>query len=69
MGHLASAFPGGLEIEFNCRKRQEGRQQATAQSLLQLPFYHPVVEEMLQTALKEIAQNFPDDLPSGLARA
>ena len=41
----------------------------TAQSLLQLPFYHPVVEEMLQTALKEIAQKFPDDLPSGLARA
>ncbi len=41
----------------------------TAQSLLQLPFYHPVVEEMLQTALKEIAQKFPDGLPSGLARA
>ncbi|MGB9192444.1 MAG: dihydrolipoamide dehydrogenase, partial [Azonexus sp.] len=40
----------------------------TAQSLLQLPFYHPVVEEMLQTALKEIAQKFPDDLPSGLTR-
>ena len=41
----------------------------TAQSLLQLPFYHPVIEEMLQTALKEIAQKFPDGLPSGLARA
>lgn len=41
----------------------------TVQSLLQLPFYHPVVEEMLQTALKEIAQKFPDGLPSGLARA
>jgi dihydrolipoamide dehydrogenase len=41
----------------------------TAQGLLQLPFYHPVVEEMLQTALKEIAQKFPDGLPSGLARA
>ena len=41
----------------------------TAQSLLQLPFYHPVVEEMLQTALKEIAQKFPDGLPSGLTRA
>jgi len=41
----------------------------TAQSLLQLPFYHPVVEEMLQTALKEIAQKFPDGLPSGLAKA
>ena len=40
----------------------------TAHSLLQLPFYHPVIEEMLQTALKEIAQKFPDGLPSGLAR-
>ena len=43
----------------------------TAQSLLQLPFYHPVVEEMLQTALKEIAQKFPDPdgLPAGLFKA
>ncbi|MGV0951834.1 MAG: dihydrolipoyl dehydrogenase [Azonexus sp.] len=40
----------------------------TAHSLLQLPFYHPVIEEMLQTALKEIAQKFPDGLPSGLTR-
>lgn len=43
----------------------------TAQSLLQLPFYHPVVEEMLQTALQEIAGKFPDadDLPLGLSKA
>ena len=40
----------------------------TAQSLLQLPFYHPVVEELLQTALQGIAEKFPDGLPSGLAR-
>ncbi|WP_339648695.1 dihydrolipoyl dehydrogenase [Halopseudomonas pelagia] len=40
----------------------------TAQSLLQLPFYHPVVEELLATALQEIAMHFPDDndLPMGL---
>lgn len=40
----------------------------TAQSLLQLPFYHPVVEELLQTALKEIAEMFSDGLPVGLVR-
>ncbi len=40
----------------------------TAQSLLQLPFYHPVVEELLQTALKEIAERFADGLPVGLVR-
>lgn len=40
----------------------------TAHSLLQLPFYHPVVEELLQTALKEIAERFADGLPVGLVR-
>jgi dihydrolipoamide dehydrogenase len=40
----------------------------TAQSLLQMPFYHPVVEELLATALQEIAKHFAgtDDLPMGL---
>lgn len=40
----------------------------TAQSLLQMPFYHPVVEELLATALQEIARHFPDPqgLPLGL---
>ncbi len=40
----------------------------SAQSLLQMPFYHPVVEELLATALQEIAKHFPntDDLPMGL---
>lgn len=40
----------------------------TAQGLLQLPFYHPVVEELLATALQDIAKRLPaaDDLPLGL---
>lgn len=41
----------------------------TAQSLLQMPFYHPVVEELLATALQEIAKHFtdPQGLPLGLS--
>ncbi len=31
----------------------------TAQSLLEMPFYHPVVEEMLQTALQDIVRQMP----------
>ena len=31
----------------------------TADSLLQLPFYHPVIEEMLQAALQDIAIHVP----------
>ncbi len=40
----------------------------SAQSLLEMPFYHPVIEEMLQTALQDIAQRFvdPDGVPLGL---
>jgi dihydrolipoamide dehydrogenase len=40
----------------------------TAQSLLQMPFYHPVVEELLATALQEIARRFStvDEVPMGL---
>lgn len=40
----------------------------TAQSLLQMPFYHPVVEELLAGALQDIARRLPtdDDLPLGL---
>jgi dihydrolipoamide dehydrogenase len=40
----------------------------TAQGLLQLPFYHPVVEELLATALQDIAKRLPaaDNLPLGL---
>lgn len=42
----------------------------TARSLLELPFYHPVVEEMLQTALQDIVRSLGDDspLPIGLAQ-
>ncbi|MDD2609856.1 MAG: dihydrolipoyl dehydrogenase [Giesbergeria sp.] len=31
----------------------------TAEQLLQLPFYHPVIEEMLQTALQDIVRQLP----------
>lgn len=35
--------------------------------LLQVPFYHPVVEEMVQSALQDIARQLPQgDLPLGL---
>lgn len=39
----------------------------TAQSLLEMPFYHPVIEEMLASALQDIAKHFaPDDRPLGI---
>lgn len=40
----------------------------TAQRLLQMPFYHPVVEEALQSALQDIVRKLPDrsELPAGL---
>lgn len=40
----------------------------TAHSLMEMPFYHPVVEEMLQTALQDIARKIPQahGLPLGL---
>jgi dihydrolipoamide dehydrogenase len=42
----------------------------TAHGLLQLPFYHPVVEEMLQSALQDIAKHTQPDktIPLGLQR-
>lgn len=42
----------------------------TAHRLLELPFYHPVVEEMLHTALQDIARHTQPDktLPLGLRR-
>lgn len=44
------------------------QRQKTAQSLLTMPFYHPSVEEMLQTALQDIVRNLSitSDLPLGL---
>lgn len=43
----------------------------TAHSLLQLAFYHPVVEEIIQSALQDIAKHIPEaaGLPFGLALA
>ncbi len=43
----------------------------TARSLLQVPFYHPVVEEVIQDALQAIAKHIPDaqGLPFGLQQA
>lgn len=40
----------------------------TAEALLELPFYHPVLEEMLQTALQALVTQMPrsDDYPLGL---
>jgi dihydrolipoamide dehydrogenase len=42
----------------------------TAQDLLAMPFYHPVVEEILPDALQEIVSQLPenDDLPKGFSR-
>ncbi len=41
----------------------------TAQRLLQMPFYHPVVEEALQAALQDIVRKLPErsEWPIGLA--
>ena len=43
----------------------------TAHSLLQIPFYHPVVEENVQSALQDIARHIPvsTGLPFGLVLA
>ncbi|EHQ53733.1 pyridine nucleotide-disulfide oxidoreductase dimerization region [Ectothiorhodospira sp. PHS-1] len=42
----------------------------TAQELLAMPFYHPVVEEILPDALQEIVSRLPEthDLPKGFRR-
>ena len=43
----------------------------TARSLLHIPFYHPVVEELIQDAVQGIAKHIADaeGLPFGLQRA
>lgn len=43
----------------------------TAHSLLQMPFYHPVVEEIIQSAVQDIARKIPAaaGLPFGLVLA
>ena len=47
------------------------QREETAQSLLQIAFYHPVVEETIQSALQDIARHIPDPagLPFGLVLA
>lgn len=35
----------------------------SARGLLELPFYHPVIEEMLQSALQDIVRQLPDASP------
>lgn len=47
------------------------QREETAHSLLQIPFYHPVVEENIQSALQDIARHIPDPagLPFGLVLA
>ncbi len=47
------------------------QRQETVHSLLQIPFYHPVVEETIQSALQDIARHIPDPagLPFGLVLA
>lgn len=44
------------------------QREETAHSLLQIPFYHPVVEETVQSALQDIARHIPNPLglPFGL---
>ncbi|MFZ5455097.1 MAG: hypothetical protein ACOY9I_05535 [Pseudomonadota bacterium] len=43
----------------------------TVHALLEMPFYHPVIEEMLQSALQDAARQIGRDspLPSGLRSA
>lgn len=47
------------------------QREETAQDLLAMPFYHPVVEEILPDALQEIISKLPEkgDLPNGFCRA
>lgn len=43
-------------------------QELTVQDMLAMPFYHPVVEEGLRSALRDLAKNLPDKGTSDLAR-
>ncbi|HKM36632.1 MAG TPA: dihydrolipoyl dehydrogenase [Thiopseudomonas sp.] len=47
------------------------QREETAHSLLQIPFYHPVVEEVIQAAAQDIAKHIadPTGLPFGLVLA
>jgi len=43
-------------------------QSLTAADMLAMPFYHPVLEEGLRSALRDVAQNLPDAGGSDLSR-
>lgn len=43
-------------------------QEMTVQDMLAMPFYHPVVEEGLRSALRDVAKNLPEKGGSDLAR-
>jgi dihydrolipoamide dehydrogenase len=43
-------------------------QSMTVQQMLAMPFYHPVVEEGLRSALRDLAKKLPDKGQSDLSR-
>ena len=67
-GRLLGAAMVGLRGEHVAQLLAVAMEQKmTVQQLLQAPFYHPVVEEMIQGALQEIARQLPQSgLPLGL---
>ena len=67
----AAAFPVGPRGEHVAQLLAVAMEQGmTAEQLLQVPYYHPVVEEMIQSALQDIARQLPhSELPLGLTPA
>lgn len=67
-GHLLGAAMVGSRGEHVAQLLAVALQQGmTVQQLLQGPYYHPVVEEMIQSALQDIARQLPQSgLPLGL---
>ncbi len=43
------------------------QQKLTVRELLGMPFYHPVIEEGLRTALRDLARQLPEKTVSDLA--
>src|SRR5690606_35247954 len=43
------------------------QQQLTVQDLLRIPFYHPVLEEGLRTALRQLSRQLPEGKASDLS--
>lgn len=67
-GHLLGAAMVGSRGEHVAQLLAVAVQQGmTVQQLLQGPYYHPVVEELIQSALQDIARQLPQSgLPLGL---